>query len=163
MEIADKSAVRRTRTSPKKYNTVHDLLHNTTLRGECMEWNGAKDRYGYPAGGVGGIIKGYLLHREVFRMLNGYLPEVVMHTCDNRACVNPEHLQAGTHVENVADKVAKRRQARGEHNGNAKLSSSEVAEMRALHKAGYSYKTLQSKFNVARATVWRVTSGKNWG
>lgn len=159
---ADNTAGPRTRTSPKKYHTVDDILRNTTLRGDCMEWNGAKDRYGYPAGGIGGIIKGYLLHREVFRLVNGTLPPVVMHTCDNRACINPAHLVAGNNALNIADRNSKNRQAKRANNGNAKLTEADVAALRQMKADGATTAELVAAFGISRVTVWRVASHINW-
>ena len=72
---------------------------------------------------------------------NGEPPEdrpFVLHTCDNRPCVNPAHLYAGTHQQNMDDKVARDRQARqrGEDAPAAKLTVAQVYEVRALVAAG---------------------------
>lgn len=49
------------------------------------------------------------VHRVVFFLCNDYYPKVVMHTCDNPPCVNPDHLQGGTQVENGLDAKRKGR------------------------------------------------------
>jgi hypothetical protein len=55
-------------------------------------------------------------HRIAWELMHGPIPTdmVVCHRCDNPPCVNPDHLFLGTHADNVADKVAKGRQAKGE-------------------------------------------------
>ena len=53
-----------------------------------------------------------------------------LHKCDNRLCCNPNHLFLGTNYDNVVDKMAKERQARGESHGMAKLTETEVREIR---------------------------------
>ncbi len=50
-----------------------------------------------------------LIHRAVFLALFGFLPEAVMHKCDNPPCFNPTHLQEGTVLENNHDMVRKGR------------------------------------------------------
>lgn len=74
---------------------------------QCWEWKGAQrgDSYGhfYAFGKHMGA------HRFSFYLANLYFPEVVMHTCDNRICVNPHHLQGGTQQQNMRDMVARGR------------------------------------------------------
>ena len=62
---------------------------------------------------------------------------VVMHSCDNPRCVNPEHLSLGTQKDNMADMRRKGRAANqaGAANGNAKLSDEDVQMIRARYRA----------------------------
>jgi hypothetical protein len=149
--------------APKKYKTLADILANTTPVSTCMEWKGAMNGDGYPACGVGGLFQSQALHREVFALVFGTRPEVVMHTCDNPRCINPDHLKAGNSTLNITDRDAKGRQATGERNGNVKLTAAQVQEIRALHAAKISYLEIAARYGIARVTVWRVTAGKNWG
>ena len=151
------------RNKPKRYHTVHDVLSETRKKGACMEWRGALNKDGYAACGVGGIFKSCALHREVFALLHGHRPEVVMHTCDNRKCLNPAHLVAGTAALNLQDKLNKGRQAKGEGNGNAKLKASDVRTVRDMPRAGVQWKEIAALYAIATVTVWRISSGKNWG
>ena len=78
----------------------------------CTEWTGAKYVNGYPEAHVDG--KKVRVHRYLWEWVNGrklkpWPQEVVMHTCDNRLCVNPEHLVAGSQQENLRDMWAKGR------------------------------------------------------
>lgn len=70
---------------------------------------GDKDGYGKALRVVGGKAKYYRLHRLKFFEVHGYWPEVVMHTCDNSRCINPEHLVAGTFALNNKDRANKGR------------------------------------------------------
>ena len=75
-----------------------------------------------------------MAHRLVYEECFGPLPSghVVMHKCDNGACVNPEHLEAGTQRDNMIDMRRKKRDAasRGFHN-KAKLTVGQVVEIRS--------------------------------
>lgn len=75
----------------------------------CVEYTGCADQKGY---GLITINKKFRrAARFVWESLNGPIPEgmVIMHTCDNPPCVNPEHLRCGTQKENIADMYAKGR------------------------------------------------------
>jgi hypothetical protein len=75
----------------------------------CVEYTGCADRKGYGLITINRKLR--RAPRFVWESLNGSIPEgmVIMHTCDNPPCVNPEHLRCGTQKENIADMVAKGR------------------------------------------------------
>lgn len=79
----------------------------------CWEWTATRNRQGY--GVVGLAIKGrpagVPAHRLQWMHRQGEIPDghVVMHTCDNPACINPDHLRLGTQADNLADMRAKGR------------------------------------------------------
>jgi len=74
-----------------------------------------------------------LTHRVMWEHLNGPIPSdmVVMHTCDNRACCNPDHLELGTQADNVRDMMKKGRARTGK-----RMSLSEIGWIKALKAAG---------------------------
>jgi len=87
---------------------------------------------------------------------------VVMHSCDNRLCINPAHLSLGSHADNCADKVLKGRQARGERSGNAKLKDLEVIQIKRKLLRGVSISSLAIDFGVSSMCISRIRSGKTW-
>lgn len=73
----------------------------------CTEWIGSRSKFGY--GQIGVDDKSMLAHRLSFFLHHGYLPEVIMHTCDNPSCVNVAHLREGSLTENHKDMIEKGR------------------------------------------------------
>lgn len=98
--------------------------------GECLVVvSHACDSNGYPVVSINGLQD--RAYRHVFREIYGEIfnNEVVRHTCDNRLCVNPEHLVKGSHGDNVRDRVERNRSATGERNGRSKLKNEEVSNI----------------------------------
>lgn len=126
---------------------------------ECVPFEGyLKDgRYGWMG------YKGTQMaaHRVMFDIVNGYLPEVVMHTCDNPSCVNPKHLEGGTQLDNIADRVSKGRcgDHHGTANGRAKLTEKDVLEIR---KSDDSTQALSDKYGVNVSSIRMIKRRVTW-
>lgn len=110
-------------------------------------------------------------HRFAYQITKGnILPGIcVCHTCDNRKCVNPNHLFLATHKGNALDRANKKRSARfnlprlfGEKNPQAKLTQSKVEEIRELRKSGYTYRSLACKFEVSCSLIGNIIRDENW-
>lgn len=76
----------------------------------CWNWNRATNFKGYGQFSVKGRVK--QAHRVSYVMATGEQPNLVMHTCDNPACVNPAHLRDGNNHANMLDCQRKGRRPR---------------------------------------------------
>ena len=106
------------------------IEYNVTATG-CWECTSHKpNKAGYPMAGKGNSAT--TVGHRVYDVLRYPLAPgtVLRHTCDNRKCINPEHLLPGTHVDNVNDRVQRNRSARGSRNGRAKTTEAAVSEIR---------------------------------
>jgi hypothetical protein len=95
---------------PKPNNTIESLLSKVTKQENgCWVWTGRVNHKGY--GKISWNGKESRVHRVVYEHFRGSVPEglQVCHHCDNPPCCNPEHLFAGTALDNEWDKIAKGR------------------------------------------------------
>lgn len=101
----------------------------------------------------------YLVHRYVYEIKHGAIPEgcIVMHKCDNNLCINPDHLEIGTHQENMKDMVSRGRSFNRSRNPNAKLTVEQVNEIRELLEEGdYVVSDLAKNYNVSRRLIYMI-------
>lgn len=124
----------------------------------CHEWTGCIMPNGYGQFHKNG--KTAYAHRVAYELVNGSLGDLfVLHKCDNRKCVNPDHLFAGTFDENMADMVSKQRQAHGEKNYHAKLDAETVRMIRS--EIGLQ-REIADKYGITRSLVSLIRSGRIW-
>lgn len=109
--------------------------------------------------------KSYLIARLVYEIYRGVAPGdlFVCHTCDNKYCVNPDHLFLGTHAENMLDRSKKGRQAKGSHHGQAKLTESQVIEIRdLLLQKKLTLRQISEMFCVSSMAISDINIGRRW-
>ena len=105
-------------------------------------------------------------HRLAYKFYNkcSILKNIkVCHSCDNRCCINPDHLFLGTQKDNMDDMTNKGRDRRtGEQNGSSKLTEKQVLRIRKLHKKGFLQKTLAKQFSVDKSSIGFIVNRKTW-
>lgn len=127
----------------------------------CKIWTGAS-YHGY--GMVRYKYHTHKAHRLAYELAYGKLPleMCVCHTCDNRLCINLEHLWRGTKADNNADMWVKQRHAHGSSNGHAKLKEEDILRICALYNRGWKQREIAVEFGVTDRMISCITTGKNW-
>lgn len=131
----------------------------------CWLWLAGKSYDGYGNFVMNGKKSG-LAHRASYQLFNGPIEDgkLILHSCHDPACVNPDHLRQGTDADNSRDKsIAKRgNQPTGEKHHNSKLNEQDVREIRALSENGYSYAKIARMFNVNAENVSFIVRRISW-
>jgi len=130
----------------------------------CWNWVASKMRTGY---GQFNARNGRVVtaHRFSYEMHCGKIPDglFVCHHCDNRACVNPDHLWLGTCAENLEDMRRKGRESNpgaiGEKNGSSKVTEKDVLEIR---KGQMSLSQAAKKFGISKTAAANIRNFKTW-
>lgn len=127
----------------------------------CWTWTGARVR-GY---GQFQVRRGTTrrAHRVSWELANGAIPDdlYVLHRCDNRGCVRPDHLFLGDHLDNMRDAVQKGRMTgpRGEAQGRHILTAEQARIIKTSRETG---RVLAARYGVSESTVSKIRRGTNW-
>jgi hypothetical protein len=130
----------------------------------CWLWTGAINADGYACIGADAPSRKVLgAHRVSWELTNGYIPNGlhVLHRCDVRCCVNPDHLFLGTHQDNIADCKTKGRaiRARGGWQWKAKLTEEQV---RWIKGSRNKLREAAEICGVSISTIWWIRNGRSW-
>ena len=142
-----------------------DIFENNIDKKEngCWEYR-VIDSNGYGWLRVGGVRTG--AHRYSYAKYVGLIPGemLVCHSCDNRKCVNPDHLFTGTHKDNSDDMYSKNRQVKaiGARNKKTKLLAAQVVEIRELLDAGESLRSIGRKYDVTHQNIIDIKHNRTW-
>lgn len=129
------------------------VLQRSKMAGDCWLWVGGKNHEGYGVLHINGRLT--RAHRASYIAFKGDIPadRIIMHTCDNPTCVNPEHLLLGTHKNNSDDKIHKGRHC------NRKLTEGDVEIIR---KYDGTIEKIAIMFGVSASTIARIKCGRIW-
>ncbi len=125
----------------------------------CWIWKGAGKGNGY--GNVRVKTENVAAHRRSYELFVSAIPDGmdVCHTCDNRFCVNPDHLFLGTRKENMDDCKAKGRAA----GGNRKhLTEAAVQDIRQRLAAGHSPRKIANQKDINYHTITAIKEGRSY-
>lgn len=128
----------------------------------CWNWQGRLNKSGYGITGVRG--SSMLAHRTYWQLVVGKISDgmCLLHSCDNKRCVNPKHLREGTHSENM--KEAKERGlfkgSPGEKNPKAKLTYQDVYSIRSDKES--SNVSLAKIYGVTDVSISNIRKRKTW-
>lgn len=143
-----------------KNGTIFDRFkksYRINKKSGCWTWIG-----NFTVSGYGRMMFDYVTyraHRLSYLIHIGEIPEdmVICHKCDNKKCVNPEHLFVGTIQDNVKDCLKKGRTAANEKNGRCKLTNLQVKDIRKMKGSFYSIAKL---YGVCGSTIARIKRRK---
>jgi hypothetical protein len=157
----------------------------------CIRWKGNLDRWGH---GSFWMSRRLSASRASYEIFVGPVPHglVVRHRCDNGWCVNPLHLEIGTHADNVRDRVDRGRSATGDRSGprrmpetrprgdahysrtrphlvprgerasGAKLVATDVLSIRSAYASGEPMRDLATRYTVTKRTIAYIVARRTW-
>ena len=132
----------------------------------CWNWTGYLIKLGY--GHSSFNKKTILAHRLSWILHKGEIPDgmCICHSCDNRKCVNPDHLWIGSHTDNVRDMFIKgrnfKKSRKGENSRHRKLDYLKVENIKKLKLCGMKSVDIAKIYDVIPATICHVLKGKTW-
>lgn len=135
---------------------------------DCILWPGKSfDKDGYGDRGKKRARRDGLsrkAHRAVFQAVFGAIPtgRIVRHSCDNPACINPEHLLLGTQADNMRDAADRDRVHYGEGSPAAKLTVEQVMAIALRRSGGERGVDLAREFGVSPSTICDIHRGRCW-
>lgn len=153
-----------------KWGTLEERFWRYVKKGSgCWEWQASR----HAPGGYGiiaapGSTPMLKAHRVSWEIHYGPIPQGmhVLHKCDNKGCVRPDHLFLGTHEDNMRDMKEKGRARgpamKGQQNGYSKLTDNQAKEIISLKRNGWTSRQLSERFGVSRPQIDRIVSGASW-
>lgn len=136
---------------------IESFMEKIPIAG-CWIWTGASIGEGY------GAFLGTYAHRLSYQLYKGPIPEGlwVLHTCDVRCCVNPDHLYAGTRADNIGDMINRNRFNRGYGPApyRRKLVSSEENLVLSMLSSGLTQRNVATLLGISQWMVHAIFHGR---
>lgn len=127
----------------------------------CWNWLFCLDSKGYGQFLTNG--RAITAHRFSYEIYCGEIHSglFVLHSCDNRRCVNPDHLRLGTHADNMRDLCARgpSNLGAGEKSANSKLTEAQVRDIYADPRA---QKVIAAEYGVSKMAVSSIKTKRSW-
>ena len=141
--------------------TPEELLRSIKTSEGCSNWSHGTSH------GYGEVIldgKSMTAHRAVWLLTKGPIPEgmLVCHRCNNKLCINPDHLYLGTIAQNTIDAGKDGLLKRNSGSFKGKYYEGEVWLMRKLKVAGITYAKIGKMFKTNRSTIWCILNNKGY-
>lgn len=137
----------RKRTTPERFEAQIDRS------GECHLWTGALNSDGY----ANFWIDRHYIGAHVYAWMQAHASPkpglVIRHSCRNRHCVNPEHLQIGTKGDNNRDRARDGTQTRGSHHHSSVLTERDVVVVNRLRRLGVSWANIGRRLGKNPETI----------
>lgn len=136
-----------------------DLVEKTD---SCWIWRGKKTHMGYGDFRIGR--RSFRAHRVAYTLLIGPIPEglKLLHSCDVKACVNPDHLRPGTDADNSRDAILRDRRPNGARIANAKLNDESIMVIRTCAEFGASHTELAEAYGITVSNVGHIVKRRTW-
>ena len=141
------------------------IINNTVVdTNGCWNWIGKLDKGGYAICTFKN--KRTRMHRATYEFYKGSFEKtkLICHKCDNRKCINPDHLYVGTHKDNAIDMVVRKRQnlTLGSAHQNSIFDEKTILLMRKEYSEGILISELSRKYKSAYRNVWKIIRRQTW-